>query len=328
VAAAALAALPAHRPPLRARAPRYGLAGALALLCAGGAAAGTVPEHFAREQLVLVVAPHPDDESLCCAGVIQRARADGARVAIVWLTSGDAFELDAIVVEHRMRPGKTGLARLALERMAEARAAAGLLGVGADGQFFLGYPDRGLQRLLGDRYYSSLRSHYTGSDSVPYANALAPGSAYQGRNLERDLGTLLDRLQPTLVLAPTPLDAHPDHRAAGELVMRLMGARGALAHVAWWLVHTTHHLPGVRHWPAPRGLHPELALSPPPRRAALKWRSWELSDAERAGKERALRAHRTQMEVMAPFLLSFVRRNELYAEEPLPSEPEVPALGP
>ena len=317
-----MAALPAVR---RLAGVVLALAGAVAAPQAALAAA--VPEQFQPGDVLLIVAPHPDDEALCCAGVAQRARAAGARVAIVWLTSGDAFELDAMVVEHRVPPGKTGLTHLANVRMAEARTAAAVLGAGADSQFFLGYPDRGLQRLLGDRYYASLRSRYTGADAVPYANALAPGAAYQGRNLERDLASVIDQLRPTLVLAPTPLDAHPDHRAAGELVMRLMGERGALPRVAWWLVHASHHRPGVHRWPAPRGLHAELALEPP-RHVPLAWRSWELTEAERAGKQRALLAHHTQMEVMAPFLLAFVRRNELYADEPLPSEPEVPALVP
>lgn len=295
----------------------------LAAACAAGAA--VVPAEFSRRDVLLVVAPHPDDEALCCAGVIQRARAAGARVAIVWLTSGDAFELDAILVEHRVHPGKLGLERLAIERMAEARAAVGLLGVTSDAEFFLGYPDRGLNRLLADRYFTSYRSRYTGAVSVPYAGALSPGAAYEGRNLERDLATVIDRVQPTLVLAPTPLDAHPDHRATGELVIRLMGARSSLDRVAWWIVHTSHHRPGAHRWPRPRGLHADLALLPPPA-APLSWHAWELTAAEEAGKERAVRAHRTQLEVMAPFLLAFVRRNELYADEPLPAEAEMPTL--
>jgi hypothetical protein len=48
---------------------------------------------------VLVVAPHPDDESLCCGGLIHTARSAGARVAIVWITNGDGFRWDAMIVE-------------------------------------------------------------------------------------------------------------------------------------------------------------------------------------------------------------------------------------
>ena len=304
------------------------LAAALLLALAGHAPAraATVPATFRASDVLLVVAPHPDDESLCCAGVIQRARAAGARVAIVWLTSGDAFELDAMLVEHSLHPGPRGLERLAYERMAEARAAAGLLGVPAADEFFLGYPDRGLNHLLADCYFQSYRSRYTGAEAVPYAEALAPGAAYQGRNLERDLTAVIARVRPTLVLAPTPLDAHPDHRATAEFVIRVLGARGMLADAAWWIVHVTHHRPTAHHWPAPRGLHPELPLEPP-HFAALPWQSWTLRDGEPAGKERALRAHRTQMEMMAPFMLSFVRRNELYSPDPLPERAEIPSLG-
>src|SRR3569833_2059765 len=53
---------------------------------------------------VLVVAPHPDDESLCCGGLIHAARSAGARVTIVWITLGDGFRWDAIVVERKLRP--------------------------------------------------------------------------------------------------------------------------------------------------------------------------------------------------------------------------------
>jgi hypothetical protein len=100
---------------------------------------------------VLVIAPHPDDESLCCGGLIRRTLKNGGSVAIVWITSGDAFELDEMVVEHTLHP-RAGLEKLAVLRMAEARQAATTLGVAADNQYFLGYPDRGIRRLLLDHY--------------------------------------------------------------------------------------------------------------------------------------------------------------------------------
>ena len=39
---------------------------------------------------VLIVSPHPDDESPCCGGLIATRRA-GAAVSIVWNTSGGGF---------------------------------------------------------------------------------------------------------------------------------------------------------------------------------------------------------------------------------------------
>src|ERR1700692_3750793 len=213
---------------------------------------------FTRDDVLLVVAPHPDDETLCCAGAIQRAHAAGARVAIVWITSGDAFEFAAHVVEHRLFTTSADLRELARLRMQEAAHAAELLAVAPAQRFFLGYPDGGIAHLLHDNYDVADRSAHTGDAAVPYAAALRPGAAYTGADLQRDLRSVIERVQPTWVLAPTPLDEHADHRATGELVIRTMDALGQLDRVRYWIVH------GGFAWPWPRGLHPHAALEPPP----------------------------------------------------------------
>jgi LmbE family N-acetylglucosaminyl deacetylase len=266
--------------------------------------------HFSHEDVLLVVAPHPDDETLCCAGAIQQARAAGARVAIVWITSGDAFEFDAHVVEHRWFTGTQGLLELARLRMQESARAAELLGVAPAERFFLGYPDGGIAELLGDGHAPPYRSAHTGVAAVPYAQALRPGAAYTGENLERDLTTVIERVHPTWVLAPTPLDAHADHRATGELVIRALAPLRQLDRARYWIVHA-----GVG-WPWPPGLHPQDALVPPRRARALSWEELALSPAERATKERAIRVYATQLALISSFMLSFVKRNEIYASAP------------
>src|SRR5262249_34691939 len=40
---------------------------------------------------VLIFAPHPDDQAICCSGIIQQALAQGEPVTVALLTSGDAF---------------------------------------------------------------------------------------------------------------------------------------------------------------------------------------------------------------------------------------------
>jgi LmbE family N-acetylglucosaminyl deacetylase len=259
---------------------------------------------------ILVVAPHPDDESLCCAGILQRARANGAATAVVWITAGDGFELDAIVVERTLWPSAADLRQLGAERLAEASAAADELGVPRSRRYFLGYPDRGVAPLLSDYYQRSYRSSYTGLSAVPYPQAMSPYASYTGSNLERDLQRVIDQFQPTLVLAAAPQDRHPDHSASGALVRRLLERRGQLDRLRYWIVHAPH-------WPDPRRYRPELALPPPAVATALQWESSALTSPERAHKLAALRAHRSQMKVMESFLLSFVRANELFA---LPGE--------
>ena len=59
-------------------------------------------EPFKKNERVLILAPHPDDEVIGCAGVIQQALKAGARVKVVYLTNGDHNELAFIVYEKRI----------------------------------------------------------------------------------------------------------------------------------------------------------------------------------------------------------------------------------
>jgi LmbE family N-acetylglucosaminyl deacetylase len=259
---------------------------------------------------LLVVAPHPDDETLCCAGVIQRVVHAGGRASVVWITSGDASELDLLFVEKSLwlRPAKAR--DLAVRRMHEARAATARLGVTIDGQLFLGYPDRGVMRLLTDHRTTPYTSRFTAAAAVPYPDAVYPGHAYTGESLEQDFTAVLDRVHPSLVLTASPRDSHADHAASGLLTLRVMSRRGELAAVRLWIVH------GGEGWPAPRELSPGLPLTPAPRLAGVALAPFELTPAEEDGKLAALRAYETQMRTLAPFLLAFVRTTESFSAAP------------
>jgi LmbE family N-acetylglucosaminyl deacetylase len=259
---------------------------------------------------VLVIAPHPDDETLCCAGYLQRAVRSGASVAVVWITAGDSFEIDAMLTERTLRPHSEGLEKLGLRRIGEGHAAADLLGVPRANQFLLGFPDRDVAELLQHPEAPALRSRYTGASAVPYSDALRPGDAYTGAALRLNLQAIIDRFAPTIVLAPSLLDKHSDHSSSGALALELLRARRPAARLYFWIVHA-----GLE-WPSPHGLHLKRALWPPRRAAALAWQELSLDAAEEAGKLAALRAHRTQMEVMSRFLDAFVRTNEIYAPAP------------
>jgi LmbE family N-acetylglucosaminyl deacetylase len=275
---------------------------------APSAAAPSLPRFDAQTSL-LVVAPHPDDETLCCAGVIQRVVRAGGRASVVWITSGDASELSLLLIEKSLFLRPEQARDLAVRRMREARTASARLGVPAAGQLFLGYPDRGVLRLLTDHRARPYTSGFTGAAAVPYPEALFPGHPYTGESLERDFGAVLERLQPTLILAPSPRDSHPDHRAAGLLTIAVSTRRGMLPGVRYWIVH------GGEGWPSPRGLLPGVPLTAAPRsRGPLA--VFALEPAEEDRKLEALRAYDTQMRAQAPFLLAFVRSTELFASLP------------
>lgn len=265
---------------------------------------------------LLVVAPHPDDETLCCAGVIQRVVHAGGRVSVVWITSGDASELDMLLIEKSVFPEHAQLRELAARRMQEARTAATRLGVPAGGLLFLGYPDRGVLSLLTEYRTSPYTSGFTGAAAVPYPAALFPGHPYTGESLERDFAAVLERVQPTLILAPSPRDSHPDHRAAGLLAGAVSARRGLAGEVRYWIVH------GGEGWPSPRAPLPGVPLTPPPRSRGLSLSVFELQPAEEDRMLEALRAYDTQMRTIAPFLLAFVRSTELFAAQPGADLPE------
>ncbi|MDB6090571.1 MAG: LmbE family protein [Gammaproteobacteria bacterium] len=274
--------------------------------------AGDFPQIDANTTL-LVVSPHPDDETLCCAGAIRRVLQAGGRAGVVWITSGDASELSMVIVEKSLFLNSSKLRDLAARRMREARAATALLGVPAEQQFFLGYPDRGVLQLMTDNYATPYHSRFTGATSVPYATAVFPGDPYTGQSLERDFDAVLDRVHPTLVLAPSPQDSHPDHRASGILAIRALSRRNELAKAHYWIVH------GGEGWPSPRGYYPDIPLNPPPRGKGLAPTAFVLTEDEQMRKLDAVRAYRTQMEVMSSFLLAFVRTTELYSSIPVPA---------
>ncbi|MFO1054327.1 MAG: PIG-L deacetylase family protein [Planctomycetota bacterium] len=85
----------------------------------------------------LVVAPHPDDETLGCGGTIARVRALGAPVVVVACTDGSR--------SHRHLMDR---ARLAALREEELRAACATLGVAGSDVHALGHEDGTLESAV------------------------------------------------------------------------------------------------------------------------------------------------------------------------------------
>jgi LmbE family N-acetylglucosaminyl deacetylase len=157
---------------------------------------------------LLVFAPHPDDESLACGGLIRRARNAGADVRVVIATNGDTNPWPQRLTERRWRLDRIAVDRWAALRTSEAHAALQALGVDAVHAHFLQWADQGLTtRLVQD-----------GESSVT------------------QLAQLIRGHRPTLVAMPSVHDSHPDHSALAILLKAALRVESSPARLlSYWL---------------------------------------------------------------------------------------------
>jgi len=158
---------------------------------------------------LLVVAPHPDDETLGAGGLLQRAVARGAAVRVCYATSGENNPWAQRGFERRLVIGAPERARFGALRQAEARTALAALGLEPRCATFLGLPDQGLRRLL-----------------------LAPEPA-----LPTSLHVQIGTFAPTVLAMPSPLELHPDHSALAVAVHLALADAAARPRLLAYLVH-------------------------------------------------------------------------------------------
>jgi len=91
-----------------------------------------------NDGVTVVFAPHQDDETLGCGGLIARKRYEGLPVHVVFITDGSA--------SHSGHP-QVGPAEMAILRRGEAREALAILGVETSAIHFLNAADGMLERM-------------------------------------------------------------------------------------------------------------------------------------------------------------------------------------
>jgi LmbE family N-acetylglucosaminyl deacetylase len=303
-------------------------AGAVALAAAQqtGSFAG-VPElgiTIDRTTRLLVVAPHPDDEAIGAAGLMQRVRERGGVVRLLLLTSGDGFPEGVEVAEGIAHPKPSDYRGYGILREKETRDAMGILGVPQNEITFLGFPDEGLCRIASTYLFDKRRafeSPYTARESPPPTEQMVRGVKYRGVDLRREMERIVEEFRPTLIAIPHPEDEHPDHCSTHIFVREALEVVSARAQRR---VHVLHYLVHFGQWP----LTPDGGIGTtlkPPDGFPLdegRWASLTLTTAESDAKKRALLAYSTQMQVIGRFLLAFGRTNELFLEGEPASLPE------
>lgn len=275
----------------------------------------TFPSFSSRDR-VLILAPHPDDESIATSGVIQNCVRQKTPCKIVYFTNGDNNELSFIVYEKRIVFKKRAFVYMGEMRRKEAVSAMKYLGLKEDDLVFLGYPDFGTLQIF-MKYWNSqkpYRSMLTRVTRVPYKDSFSYGAPYTGQSILNDLERIILSFRPTKIFVSHPADTNRDHRALNLFLhVALWDLKGKIADpkVYPYLVH-------VVRWPMPRGFRPNLELKPP---AVLdfpdmRWLTLGLTQEETWTKRRGISYYRSQIRYAPSYLYSFARKNELFGFVP------------
>lgn len=178
----------------------------------------------------MILAPHPDDESLGCGGLIAQCCAAGRPPVVVILTDGAASHPGS-----RSHP-QSRLRRLRAE---EARHAVEILGLGEQYLVFLGYSDAGL----------------------PHEGPAFKRAVEQLVNLAKEQGC-------EIVIGPWAEDSHCDHQAAAAMTAAAAAALDVdhLFYPVWgWLLPAEKDIM----WIPKRGWRLPIARELPLKRRAV-----------------------------------------------------------
>jgi N-acetylglucosamine malate deacetylase 1 len=141
---------------------------------------GSVPAKL-TDQAALVIAPHHDDETFACGGMIALKRAAGVAVRVVFVTDGSASHIDIATQPDRV----------VASRREEAMAACKILGLAESDLEFLDCPDGRLHEL----------------------------SNIERRDLVRRMADTIRRSGAREVYVPHHRDRHADHEATYALTI-------------------------------------------------------------------------------------------------------------
>ncbi|MDA3914923.1 PIG-L family deacetylase [Oleiagrimonas sp.] len=172
------------------------------------------PQHASLRlhgERLLLISPHPDDEVLAAAGLLQQACSQGRQVHIWQFSDGETNPWPQRVQERRLRIRAIDRARWGARRNNEARAGLAELQVPEVVLECLHWEDMGLNARIRTRLDESVRL----------------------------LAQRLQALRPHVLVMPSLADRHPDHSATHVLMGLALYRAGLLPQVLGYTLHGT-----------------------------------------------------------------------------------------
>jgi len=263
-----------------------------------------------KNDRLLILAPHIDDEIISSAGLIQQALDVGAKVKIVYMTNGDDNLFSVAREEKDLKLNPNDFIKLGEERTSEGEKATQNLGLKKEDLFFLGYPDRGLYLMFNNFYNTPYSSQGTKLTYNPYNGTYKTQQSYTGSNVTADLEEIIKNFQPTMIVVSHPRDKNSDHRATYLFLNKVLNDQVSKTKIFSYLVHHSFY-------PPQKKLSPNEFLYPPKKLFSQKgWFSFDLSSAQEKKKLEAIKKYISQEEFgqFYDLLTSFVKKNEIFEE--------------
>ncbi|MGQ9539367.1 MAG: PIG-L deacetylase family protein, partial [Candidatus Bathycorpusculaceae bacterium] len=140
---------------------------------------------MSSKKKVVVIAPHPDDETFGCGGTIAKKISEGCEVFVVVMTDGRYAFLNVLGIDVDPTPEE-----LKVMRKEEVKRATRILGVPEGSLIFLDFVDGTLKE--------------------------------NQKEAKEKVIEILREKHPDEVYIPYKRDGHPDHRAAYKIVKRAL----------------------------------------------------------------------------------------------------------
>lgn len=270
---------------------------------------------------LMVFAPHPDDEALAAAGLMQRVLERNGRVCVVYVTNGDGYAEGVRLKLKKTHASRDDFIEYGRRRQEEAVHALCELGLDPGDAVFLGFPDDGIDDLWG-RYWSKIRpytSPYTRFDRPLRKSSDSRWVKYVGVDLTEEMERTLKSFVPDWVVLPDPRDFHPDHSATGVFVLDALKNLNQDGNLSFAGIQVFTYLVHYRDYPHSRTWANEINTtgvggSPSAARvlSSTQWLNLPLTAAELDGKERSLMAHQSQHVILGGFIQQFLHPCELF----------------